>query len=333
MACGKPASYFLALRDDVGCEACPAILFSEGKRLQVCSPRCAHLRWSCIDLRVRRCFVTAELCLETFTCWNCGRRDALEATFVGYRLGTPRTASKVSKVSKASGQPVEPESMETMETWARGAYEAHRQFAGELCAAVEHGQALLRAFDRKAIRTPGVRFRPEVRSWRDGVRRALGTTKQMRVGAGRLRCLLDALVSAAVPVRLEPRILGPDDPSPTHLYFGFQHSGGAVRLAPCSWMTMQDVAAVRQFAAHLAATLDAAGGVRAAAEGHPCEAELDALVAEHREHLGALDGMAREFAATCLQRAWRRCHDTPGFAVWKKRMLREFEELEELTYA
>ena len=204
----------------------------------------------------------------------------------------------------------------------RDVYEAHVAFAAVLKDALEHGCALADAFDRKATRIRyGHRlFEDDTAGFRDVLERALVRRQGCRTGAAKLRCALDTVVTAHVDHTFEAMLAARNVMS---LYFGWRFER-SVRLAPCPWMRMGDVGEVARFVRHCRAALAAADDVWVPWQQRRVVGEA---VEEHRSHLQVLEDMAQQFAATYIQRAWRRARDAPGYSVWRRRMLREFNDL------
>jgi hypothetical protein len=211
----------------------------------------------------------------------------------------------------------------------RDEYAAHKAYAATLKAAMEHGVALADAMDRKCVRIRYGKcvFEEETGAFRELLERVLVRRERCRTGAARLRSVLDALVNARVDRTFEAMLHDEGERSNVMtLYFGWKFGGGAVRLAPCPWMRMGDVAALWGFAAHLASALDASDAVCTHLDSWQ-HFNVDDAIAEHRRHVEALREAVRHYAARYIQQAWLRARDAPGYALWRRRMLREFGEL------
>lgn len=192
------------------------------------------------------------------------------------------------------------------------AYEAHRACSARLRAALELGCALAEALDRKAVRVR--RGKPEFEPFTGLLRRAvedlLDRGKTFYTGGSRLRAALDALATRRVSCD-----------NPQALYFGWRY-GLVVCLSEGAEVTARDGRRVRRFVDALKAALDAADSLEERSE------HVHKAVREYRQTVGWFEQwMWPELCARAIQAAWRRARDTPGYAVWRRRMLAEFAEL------
>lgn len=227
---------------------------------------------------------------------------------------------------------------------ALAAYEAHRAAAVALKAAYELGCALADAMDRKALKVRYGRpvFEDETGAFRALLEAMLDRGKMFRTGGWRLRQLLDAAVIRHVDRATEATLSeSPDHQSIMSLYFGWKFVK-TTRLSPCPWMTLGDAHALRRFADALDAAMDLVRRVRKTS--WPCEScdgtrdrwgswstcdcrDVDNILRCYSGTVKVFRGVYEQMCAQRIQRAWRRARDTPGFAVWRQRMLREFNEL------
>lgn len=208
----------------------------------------------------------------------------------------------------------------------------HAACAAALKNAFELGCALATAMDAKALRTwyGRPRFEPETDRFRSLLESLLDRGRTFWTGGGRLRAMLDDAANA----------YGPCD-----VYFGWKYALTA-RMRPCTRMTMADAAQVREFVDRLEAALDLVTRVDntlpvniAIFDDMACTPArrydidstcLAGVLRAYRRHILEFRRVYREWCAVTIQRAWRRARDTPGFAVWRKRMLAEFHEMQDM---
>ena len=221
-------------------------------------------------------------------------------------------------------------------------YEAHRACSRRLRGAYELGCALADALDRKTPRPARGRARiqedEDVARFREVLEGMLDRGRTFRTGGSRLRVALDDLVNACVDfwkeAVLESR--SADHQSVLSLYFGWRF-GARATLSPGPGLSVGDAAQLRAFADRLEDALDCAEGAGVAGTGTWCRGGLEAservaaTVRTYRMAIRVFRVAYRELCARAIQRAWRRARDTPGYAVWRRRMLAEFEELSGLV--
>lgn len=223
-----------------------------------------------------------------------------------------------------------------MET-ARERYEAHATCARRLRRALEFGRDLLTSFEVKRPRSAPVRylrpwrgprrFRPGVAWWYKAVERCMARQPPFVTGGEWLRQVLDAMLCSQIDREEEARL---DPPVPiVFVYMGWSSAPAPKPLSPSTEMTMSDLVLVFRFLDLLRHALDTVDALVAAGASPRAAAEVRHMMALHSRHFDDLEDARRHFAATCVQTAWRRARDTPGFAVWKRRMLREFHEMME----
>lgn len=206
--------------------------------------------------------------------------------------------------------------------------ELHQKCSAALKDAFELGCALAEAMDLKAVRIWYGRpvFEPETHTFRTLLECMLDRRKMFWTGGARLRTVLDEAISFHADV--DPTL------NTTCMYFGWKYTL-KVRMNSCTWMTMADAIQVRAFADRL----DAALGVAFQIE-HPdsdnvlyipmwsFKSPSEKVVLEYRDIIRQFREAYRDFCAVAIQRAWRRARDTPGFAVWRRRMLAEFHDMQ-----
>lgn len=200
------------------------------------------------------------------------------------------------------------------------AYEAHRACSARLRAAFEVGCGLAEALDRKAVRVRWGKpeFEPLTGRARQAVEDLLDRQERsFYTGGAKLRVALDNMAT---------RHVGPHHGNVLALYFGWRYSL-PVTLSEGPALTMRDCMWVRRFVDDLRAALD---DVDALVETHGCGSVTKVLdvLDEYRARMQRFDReVYPDMAARAIQAAWRRARDTPGYAVWRRRMLAEFEEL------
>lgn len=203
------------------------------------------------------------------------------------------------------------------------AYEAHRACSARLRAAFELGCALAEALDRKAVRVRWGRpeFEPLTGRARQAVEDLLDRQERsFYTGGAKLRVALDNLVT---------RHVGPHHGNVLALYFGWRYDL-PITLSEGPVLSMGDCLRVRRFVDDLRAALDE---VQVLVKTHAQESVTKVVEAvdEYCLRIQRFDRqLLPDMAACAIQTAWRRARDTPGYAVWRRRMLAEFEELSAL---
>lgn len=206
----------------------------------------------------------------------------------------------------------------------------HTACAAALKDAFELGCALATAMDSKALRIWYGRpvFEPETDRFRTLLECMLDRGRTFWTGGGRLRALLDDAANA----------YGPCD-----AYFGWKYTLRA-RASPGAGMTMADAIQVRAFVDALDAALDLVMRVEktlpidvATYYGYSVDrpycidsGRLARVVQGYRKHILEFRAVFREWSAVTIQRAWRRARDTPGYVIWRRRMLAEFNEMQDM---
>lgn len=113
------------------------------------------------------------------------------------------------------------------------------------------------------------------------------------------------------------------------LYFGWKYTLQK-RMDPCKHMTLLDAAQIREFVDKLDAALDCAVDLAAQLHtDHLSDAVHDA-VRGYRRHINEFRALYLDWCVRTIQAAWRRARDEPGYALWRKRMLAEFQELSDM---
>lgn len=209
----------------------------------------------------------------------------------------------------------------------------HISCAAALKDVFELGCALAAAMDEtKAtrVRYGRLEFQPDTGCFRDLLERMMDRGKTFWTGGGTLRVMLDDVANAYVP---------------TTAYFGWKYSKKrVVRLSPGPTMTMGDIVRVREFADRLDAALDmVVPGVYPTLPVAVLTKNLgsylgsyridsrrvEEVVRAYKHHIWMFRLQYEEAAVVEIQRAWRRARDTPGYAVWRRRMLAEFHEMQQ----
>lgn len=209
---------------------------------------------------------------------------------------------------------------------ARGVYDTHVGCARRLRAALQMGRDLLDAFETKRPRSPPIRylrpwrgprkFTPATKWWYATISSTMARRKPFVVGGEWLRRDLDAMLCAQIDQDTEARL----DISVVTVWIGWSSSSPCPQklLSPTPEMTMRDISLVFGFVDMLRDALEAI------LDMSPDVAEV---VCVHMQHFEALEEARLHAAAAAIQSAWRRARDTPGYTIWRRRMLREFSDL------
>ena len=217
---------------------------------------------------------------------------------------------------------------------AGAAYRAHVACSVALRHAVQLGH---RASELLEARTAPSGFKP-------AFRRALARQPPFLTGAAKLRYALDCVLCADVDRRQEHVLredLGVPGPRVVEVYFGWNPRGGqrdghddddaiAAAAGGRRRLRMAHVTRVRCFVAAMWTALARARDLDRTTRLQPEDARtqlLHHLVARHARALEALEDRVRHAAAEHIQAAWRRAWYQPGMGVWRRRMLREFDEM------
>lgn len=206
---------------------------------------------------------------------------------------------------------------------ALACYEAHVECARHLRHAVHLGHRVSEMLDSRRA-PPG---------FKASFRRALARQPPFIVGAARLRQALDSVLCADVDRHQEHALRDqcPHLPWVVAVYFGWEvPATQAAAYTEATALAIRDVARVHEFAGAMRAALARARDLRRQTSLPASDARrqlLDDLVSRHSRALGSLEDRVRHLAAAAIQRAWRRAWYEPGMGVWRRRMLREFEEL------
>lgn len=208
--------------------------------------------------------------------------------------------------------------------------ELHCECAAALKHAYELGCALASAMDAKAQRFRYGRpvFDADTGAFRDLLDDMLNRRKMFYTGGSRLRMLLDDAVTVQAAHSAQNTM---------SLYFGWKYSLKA-RMNPCTWMTMSDAIQLRVFADRLDAALvvveklaDRLPGPAPRAFGIEYDSprgRVTTVTRRYRGHIRLFRRAYEDMCARAVQSAWRRARDTPGYAVWRRRMLAEFHDMQ-----
>lgn len=213
---------------------------------------------------------------------------------------------------------------------AEAAYRAHVACASALRHAVQLGHAVSEVLARRRA-PPGLK---------PAFKRALARQPPFLTGAARLRHALDCVLCVDVDRRQEHALRhDPGLPRVVEVYFGWDARAATARRRPLRPgdvepprvdLRMADLAQVRVFAAAMRAALALVLDLWRVTGLDASDARLqllDLLAARHVRALAALEDRVRHAAAAHIQAAWRRAWYRPGMGVWRRRMLREFQDL------
>lgn len=161
-------------------------------------------------------------------------------------------------------------------------------------------------------------------------RRALARQPPFLTGASHLRHALDCMLCVDVDRRQEQALRDHLRlPHVVDVYYGWDVVGGATPPLDTGsrQLRMADLPHVSAFVAAMRAALVEVARVGGLHASDARRQLLELLAARHARALTALEDRVRDAAAEHIQTAWRRAWYQPGMGVWRRRMLREFDEL------
>lgn len=170
-----------------------------------------------------------------------------------------------------------------------------------------HRRARRLAADVRVSKTaPGLRHSIQATGTR--LRRALADVLRQDAGAGSRWRFPDALGVYACPSP-PPRL-----PPPACCHLAARHLGPAIRALDHAVRRSHDAVDDLRFRTRLP-------------RDHPAWQAVALAVAADVRALEAAWRLVRDVAARAVQTAWRRAWYEPGMGIWRRRMMREFEEL------